>query len=85
MSKRAKFTDKQAKFLCDALEAHGWTVFDETQEITCPSCGEGQKIEWDYCPFCGADHAENPCTRNSEATMETIVLVRDLVEEALSV
>ena len=85
MSKRARFTDKQAKFLCDSLEANGWTVFEKNESLACPSCGEGQEIEWDYCPYCGADHSENPCERDSIAISRTVELVRELVEEALSV
>jgi hypothetical protein len=78
----ARFTDAQALFLCEALESQGWTVFEEIG-ICCVSCGEEQEIEWDFCPHCGASHAENPCERDTSKSEETIVLVRDLVQEAI--
>jgi ribosomal protein S27AE len=25
------------------------------QELGCPHCGESVKVEWDFCPKCGAE------------------------------
>jgi hypothetical protein len=82
MKASIRFTDAQALYLCEALEAQGWTVLDESS-ICCASCGENQEIEWDFCPNCGASHAENPCERDTSKSEETIILVRDLVQEAI--
>lgn len=79
-----KFTTKQAKRLCDNLEAQGWSIFEDSKKVRCASCARTQQVDWDYCPHCGLDHSQVPPEVDDHEAEETIEMVRELVEEAIN-
>ena len=83
MIKKKRFTLAHAKRLADILEAEGWMVYSDDQLAKCHSCGENQNIEWDYCPFCGHDHSDNPAVVDDYDRKQTQKFLMEALNELL--